>query len=92
MLTYSRWTPDEAEPDTVAHVRAHLSAVASPDDNPDMYAAEVEISREDKDGGLLVTGSLDRVAVADYLRSDWTPEQDIAANPLTVRSILEEET
>lgn len=91
MLTYSRWTPDQAEPQTVAHIRAHLSSIAAPDDDPDVYAGEVEIVREDKDGGLQITGTLDREPAADYLRDDWTPEQDIAANPLSVRSIAEDE-
>jgi hypothetical protein len=92
MLTYSRWTPDRSEPETVAHIRAHLSSIAAPDDDPDVYAGEVEISREDEAGGLLITGTLNREPAAEYLRDDWTPEQDIAANPLTVRSILEDET
>lgn len=87
MLTYSKWTPDRGQVETVAHVRAHLSSIAAPDDDPDVYASEVEISLEDRDGGLKVTGTLDREPSAPYLRDDWTVELDVRENPLSVPSI-----
>lgn len=87
MLTYSRWAPADAVPDTIDHVRAHLSSVATPDDNPDTYADNVDITLEKDGDGLRITGVLDAEADAPYLRADFTPEADIATNPLTVPSI-----
>lgn len=86
-LTYSRWCPQEAGSDTAAHVRAHLSSIASPDDDPDQFAEEVDIVAVAHDDGVKITGTLDREPVADYLRDDFDPEQDVANNPLTVPSI-----
>jgi hypothetical protein len=89
-LTYSRRSPLDAVADVEEHVRAHLSAVASPDDDGTVHAAEVRIRHEDPgDDGVLVVGELDAEANAPYLRPGFTPEQDIAANPLTVESIEE---
>jgi hypothetical protein len=87
MLRHSRWTPREQVPAVVDHVRAHLSAVATPDDNPDTYADAVHISQVDQDGGVLVVGDLDREPVADYLRGDFNPDDEAAANPLSVTSV-----
>jgi len=87
MLTYSRWAPADAVPDTIDHVRAHLSSVATPDDNPDTYTAAVNVTLTQEGDGILVTGTLDREPVADYLRSDFDPDREAAANPLTVPSI-----
>lgn len=87
MLRHSRWTPFAQVPATIDHVRAHLSAVATPDDNPDTHAAAVHIELRDQDGGQLVLGELDAEPVADYLRDDYDPETDVAANPLTVPTI-----
>jgi hypothetical protein len=86
-LRYSRWSPPDRVPDVESHVRAHLSAVADPADNPDAHADEVRITQADDEGGVLVTGELDAEADAPYLRADFTPEADIAANPLTVEPI-----
>jgi hypothetical protein len=97
-LRYSRWLPRDMVPDAVpeveAHVREHLSAVADPNDEP-TRADEVEISHEDAEDergvdGVLVIGELDAEPDAPYLRPGFTPEQDIAANPLTVESIEEQ--
>jgi hypothetical protein len=76
-------------PDVESHVRAHLSAVADPVDNPDARADEVRVTHADDEGGVLVTGELDAEADAPYLRADFTPEADIAANPLTVEPLGE---
>ena len=89
MTTYSRWSTAAAAAETEAHVRAHLSAVASPDDDPDQYAEQVVISRVDQRDGVLITGVLAHDPVADYLHPAFDPEADVAANPLSVPSILE---
>lgn len=86
-LRYSWWSPSDRVPDVESHVRAHLSSVADPGDDPAVHADEVRISRTDEDGGLRLTGELDAEPDAPYLRADFTPEADIAANPLTVESI-----
>ena len=103
-LTYSSWSPPDMVPEVEAHVRAYLSAVADPNDDETTYADEVRIRHvdppEDDDGvaheiptegdGVLVVGELDAEANAPYLLPGFTPEQDIAANPLTVESIEEQ--
>lgn len=81
-LLYSRWSPPDRVPDVEAHVRAHLSAVAAADDSPATHADAVRISRADAGDGVLVTGELDAEPDAPYLRPEFTPEADIAANPL----------
>jgi hypothetical protein len=86
-LTYSRWSPVEKVGDVAVHVRAHLSAVASGVDDPDEYAAEVDVTAVGDGEGVLITGILAREPVADYLRDDFDPEADVAANPLSVPSI-----
>ncbi len=80
-LRYSRWSPPERVPDVEAHVRAHLSAVADPGDDPGVHAAAVRVTQTDDEGGVLVTGELDAEADAPYLRPGFTPEADVAANP-----------
>ena len=88
-LLYSRWSPTDRVADVEAHVRAHLSAVAAADDNPAEHAGAVRITRAEQDDGLLVTGELDAEPDAPYLRPGFTPEADVAANPLTVESVEE---
>ena len=83
-LRYSRWSPPERVPDVEAHVRAHLSSVADPGDDPVTHADAVRVTTAADGNGLLVTGELDAEAAAPYLRPDFTPEADIAANPLSV--------
>lgn len=87
-MRYSRWSPSEVVPDVEAHVRAHLSSVADPNDSPTAYAGQVRINHEDVDDGVLVIGDLDAEPDAPYLRAGFTPEDDIAANPLT--NVVEE--
>lgn len=89
-LTYSRWSPQEVAGEVAAHVREHLSSVATVDDDPERYAADVDITAVGNADGILITGALDREPVADYLRDDFDPEQDVANNPLSVPSILDE--
>jgi len=90
MLRYSRWCPTHALDATEAHVRAYLSSIASSTDHPAEYLDEVVLRYRPVDGGLLVLGELDAEPDAPYLRDDWTPEQDIADNPLSVPSIEDE--
>lgn len=87
MLTYSRWSPVEKVGDVAMHVRAHLSSVASGADDPEEYAAEVDVTAVSEGEGVLITGTLDRDAVADYLRPDFDPDREAEANPLSVPSI-----
>ena len=87
MLTYARWSPQETAGDVAAHVRAHLSSVATADDDPDRYAAEVYIVVAVDGDGVRVTGSLDREPGAAYMLPEFDPEQDVADNPLSVPSI-----
>jgi hypothetical protein len=87
MLTYVRWSPQEMASDVAAHVRAHLSSIASDDDDPTRYAEDVDIEVVVDGDGVLITGTLEREPVADYLRPDFDPEADVAANPLSVPSI-----
>ena len=75
-LRYSRWSPSDRVPDVESHVRAHLSSVADPEDDPDTHAADVRISRSDDEGGVLVTGELDAEADAPYLRDDFAWEEE----------------
>lgn len=90
MLTYARWAPADAVPETIDHVRAHLSSIATADDDPDRFADEVDIMLAKDGDGLRITGRLAREAVADYLRDDFDPEAEAAANPLSVPSIEDE--
>ncbi|HEX6354183.1 hypothetical protein [Actinophytocola sp.] len=87
-MRYSRWSPSEVVPAVEAHVRAHLSSVADPNDSPTTHADQVRISYEDVNDGVLVIGDLDAEPDAPYLRRGFTPEDDVAANPLT--SVVEE--
>jgi hypothetical protein len=87
MLTYSRWSPQEVAGEVAAHVRAQLSSVASAVDDEAEYVAEVAVTAVVEGDGLLITGTLDREPAADYLREDFDPETDVAANPLSVPSI-----
>jgi hypothetical protein len=90
-LRYSRWSPHDRALDVEEHVRAHLSSVADANDNPATYADQVRISRENEDDGVLVIGELDAELDARYLSPDFDPEQDVAANPLTVEPIEEQQ-
>ena len=68
MIVYHRnnYVPDTLD-ETVNHVRQHISAIASPDDNPDQYADEVEITlSQNEDNSTRVYGELDRDPAVDY--------------------------
>ena len=95
MIVYTRELPEDATQDvlddTIAHVRAHLSGVASADDDPDTNADDVRVRTEHRDGRIRITGELDAEPVAPYLRDDFDPDQDVRDNPLSVRSILDQD-
>jgi hydrogenase maturation factor HypF (carbamoyltransferase family) len=90
-MRYARDLPLKSTPAQVLevehHIRAHLSAVTTEDDNPQTRAAEVAIDYRAMGDQLRVTGQILGEPTAAYLREDWTPEQDIADNPLSVPSI-----
>lgn len=97
MVAYYQFVPEDCSEDVlkaaIQHVREHLSAVASEDDDPETNADDVVITTEpyvrESDGkpGTIVRGTLDADPVAPYLRPDFDPEDDIRQNPLTVKSI-----
>lgn len=92
-MRYTRELPGDASPealaDAEAHVRAHLSAVASEDDDPETNADDVTVHVERQGGTIMVVGELDAEPVAPYLAADFDPERDVQDNPLTVASITE---
>lgn len=93
MLRYRRDVPARQEmiDPTIEHVRDHLAAIANSDDDPRVRRDEVRISvgpHVDGDPDLVtILGELDAEPDAPYLRDGWTPEQDIADNPLSVPSM-----
>lgn len=101
MVAYYQFVPDEIKDEvleqTIQHVREHLSSVADEDDDPNTHADDVVITTEpyvrESDGaaGTIVRGQLDADPVAPYLKEDFDPEDDIRDNPLSVKSILEDE-
>lgn len=83
VIRYRRDVPaddQDAMDAATAHVRAHLSSVADPDDDPITRAGEVVIDigpHPDGEPGLVsITGSLDAEPTAPYLRSDYRSDQD----------------
>ena len=70
-MRHSRWVPATSGPaaldETELHVRAHLSSVADAADDPDRYAAAVQVCRVGGEGGTTVVGELPRRAAAPYL-------------------------
>lgn len=71
------------------HIRAHLSAIATEDDDPDTFAEDVRIEYEMGPDYVRVTGILEAEPTAPYLRDGFDPDQDVADNPLSVPSIEE---
>lgn len=94
MIPYTRDLPQDAARDlvdeTIAHVRAHLSAVADADDDPETNADDVRVRVEHRDGRIWVAGELDAEPVAPYLGREFDPEQDVRDNPLSVPSIQDD--
>lgn len=95
METFSRMVKkDEIDPDHAklreveVHIRQHLSSICDPDDDPERYYSEVTVRWETRENGdVLVVGEIARLRVAPYLEEGWTPEDDVAGNPLSVPSI-----
>lgn len=79
-MRYSRSVPIDAPPGALeearAEVRAHLSAVADTDDDPNTHADDVRVWTEDDDGATKVVGELDAEPNAPYLRDDFDPKAD----------------
>lgn len=79
-ITHVRWVPDgagsRAVERTEAHVRAHLSSVADPQDDPRRYAGQVRVEHEAGDGGRTIRGVLDRDPDAPYLFADFDLDAD----------------
>jgi len=80
------------------HIIEHLASVVSEDDDPrnapsfkvDIHLEE-SIRESDGAKGLLIKGFVDAEPVAPYLHPDFDPEDDVKNNPLSVKSILDEE-
>lgn len=89
------WTEEDAAAER-AHIVAQLSAQASPEDDPDAYAEEVQVTREElPGGGLSLLGSLDRLPHAPYLEPGYEPlaEVDSASYEAEVTAaVADEET
>lgn len=90
-LTYSRFVADNAPPgalhQTEAHVRAHLSAVADRDDDPDTRADDVELRHERYEAGVLIVGFLPGGrAQAPYLEPGHDPFAGV--DPALVEEVL----
>lgn len=79
-LVYSRFIADTAPRDSfdevVAHVRAHLSSVATVGDDPDARAPEVRIEYVGQTGGQLIVGRLSGHATAPYLDPGFDPDAE----------------
>lgn len=82
MIRYRRdvRATDQAAIDaTVAHIKAHLSSVADSDDDPYTRADDVAIVIEPhaaEPGMVSITGVLDAVPDAPYLRPEYQPDAD----------------
>lgn len=78
MITYTHDVPKTrtALENGTEHVRAHLSAVADADDDPDTNANDVviELQSHPEDAGMVrIVGTLDAEPVAPYLDPDFDP-------------------
>lgn len=75
-----------------AHVRAHLSAVTHPDDDPNARADEVSIeivAHVDGDPALVsIIGQIDAEPDAPYLHEDYDPGESSDAESLTVSAVV----
>lgn len=71
-------TPDEVLDQVAAHVRAHLSAVASADDDPEVFADYVQITQEIIPYQCVrISGVLDAEPDASYLRDGYDPYEGV---------------
>jgi hypothetical protein len=79
-VRYSRDIPVNSPPDVVVateeHVRAHLSSVATADDDPDTMADTVTVQYIRTGDTIRITGTLLAPPVAPYLRDGFNPKRD----------------
>lgn len=79
-IRFSRSVPPDASTDLTAaveaEVRAHLSAVADADDDPDTNADDVRVWHETTEDEIKVHGELDAEPDAPYLREGYDPDAD----------------
>ena len=70
----------------IEHVRAHLSACATPDDDPDARAGDVYLTAHaDGDPNMVgIVGEIDAEPIAPYLRDDFEPDDDGADLPVAL--------
>lgn len=76
-MRYSRDVPVGSSAEVILHteehIRAHLSSVATPDDDPNARAEDVRIELAVVGDQIRITGVLDAPPVAAYLRDDFDP-------------------
>lgn len=81
-MRYSRHLPEDATQDqvdeTIAHVLAHLSAVAAADDDPETNADDVTVRTEHQNGRIEIIGELDAEPDAPYLKADFDPYDGVS--------------
>ena len=82
MITYTHDVPDidALVEEGVEHVRAHLSAVADADDDPETNADDVviEVTRHPEQPDVMrIVGTLDAEPVAPYLDPDYDPYANV---------------
>lgn len=86
MRPYTRTLPEDATEEQIEeagrHVRAHLSAVAAEDDDPETNADDVRVRVERQEGRVLVIGELDVGPNAPYLAPDFDAFADVPAELL----------
>ncbi len=83
-MRYRRDAPrdDQAAVDAeTEHVRAHLSACATPDDDPDARAEDVHLevtAHVDGDPNMVsIVGEINAEPIAPYLRDDYDPSTEM---------------
>jgi hypothetical protein len=91
-VKYTRDLPEDATQDqvdaAVEHVRAHLSSVASADDDPETNADDVTVRTEHRDGRIWILGELDAEPDAPYLKPDYDPWAKV---PATLRTLVRDD-
>lgn len=96
MIVYHRnsYGDTEALRKTTDHVVKHISAIASPSDDPDQFAPEVDVTfSENEDGSTRVYGELDREPACDYSLPDdfQLPDESEYQKGFGVREMTPEE-
>lgn len=92
MLVYTRDVPRDdfdAQSAEVGHIVAHLSAVASADDDPETSADDVVIrvaNHPDNPDLVRIVGTLNAEADAPYLKDDYEPLRGV--DPALVEEVI----